>query len=108
MTLKAVAEKPQDPQPADADPQSVAQDPPSDVPLSIRMPVDIRSAALTILAGLALILVLQYAQAMIIPIVLAVLISYALEPMVAWLVRRRLPRGLAAAPAMRPSARARN
>jgi predicted PurR-regulated permease PerM len=61
------------------------------------MPVDIRSAALTILAGLALILVLQNAQAMIIPIVLAVLISYALEPMVAWLVRRRLPRGLAAA-----------
>ena len=35
MTLKAVAEKPQDPQPADEDPQSVTQDPPPDVPLSI-------------------------------------------------------------------------
>ena len=97
MTLKAVAEKPQDPQPAAEDPQSETHNPQSEAPLSIRMPVDIRSAALTILAGLALILVLQYAQAMIIPIVLAVLISYALEPMVAWLVRRRLPRGLAAA-----------
>ena len=103
MTLKAVAEKPdpqpaaEDPQSAGADPQPATHNPQSEAPLSIRMPVDIRSAALTIMAGLALILVLQYAQAMIIPIVLAVLISYALEPMVAWLVRRRLPRGLAAA-----------
>jgi predicted PurR-regulated permease PerM len=118
VTLKAVADKPQDPQPVAGDrqstilnpqssaddpqsaiynPQSAIHNPQSEAPLSIRMPVDIRSAALTILAGLALILVLQYAQAMIIPIVLAVLISYALEPMVAWLVRRRLPRGLAAA-----------
>ena len=38
--------------------------------LAIRMPVDIRSAALTVLAVLAIVLVLQYAQAMIIPIVL--------------------------------------
>jgi predicted PurR-regulated permease PerM len=64
---------------------------------AIRMPVDIRSAALTVLAVLAIILVLQYAQAMIIPIVLAVLISYALEPIIAWLERRRVPRALGAA-----------
>jgi len=64
---------------------------------AIRMPVDIRSAALTVLAVLAIILVLQYAQAMIIPIVLAVLISYALEPIIAWLERRRIPRALGAA-----------
>ncbi len=69
----------------------------SDEPLAIRMPVDIRNAALTVLAGLAIVLVLQYAQAMIIPIVLALLISYALEPVVAWLVRRRVPRSLSAA-----------
>ena len=50
------------------------------------------SAALTVLAVLAIVLVLQYAQAMIIPIVLGVLISYALEPMVAWLERRHIPR----------------
>ena len=43
----------------------------------------VRSVALTVLAVLAIILVLQYAQAMIIPIVLGVLISYALEPFVA-------------------------
>ncbi len=64
---------------------------------AIRMPVDIRSAALTVLAVLAIILVLQYAQAMIIPIVLAVLISYALEPIIAWLERHRIPRALGAA-----------
>lgn len=50
-----------------------------------------------ILAGLAVILVLQYAQAMVIPIVLGVLISYALEPLVVRLVRWRVPRPLAAA-----------
>jgi len=61
------------------------------------MPVDIRSAALTVLAVLATILVLQYAQAMIIPIVLGLLISYALEPIVARLTRWRVPRPVAAA-----------
>ena len=40
---------------------------------------------------------LQYAQAMLIPIVLGVLISYALEPPVAGLTRLRIPRPLAAA-----------
>jgi predicted PurR-regulated permease PerM len=69
-------------------------------PLVIRMPVDIRSAALTILAVLAVILVLQYAQAVIIPIVLGVLISYALEPIVAFLTRHRIPRPLASAAAI--------
>lgn len=70
------------------DPQPAAQ---------LRTTVDARSAALTVLAVLGSILVLQYAQAMIIPIVLGVLISYALEPMVASLTRWRLPRPLAAA-----------
>ena len=59
--------------------------------------IDIRSAALTILAVIATILVLQYAQSMIIPIVLGVLISYALEPIVAQMTRWRVPRPLAAA-----------
>jgi predicted PurR-regulated permease PerM len=58
--------------------------------------VDIRSAALTILTVLALILVLQYAQPMLIPIVLSILISYALDPVVTRLERLRVPRALAA------------
>ncbi len=62
-----------------------------------RVPLDVRSAALTVLAVLAVVLVLQYAQAMVIPIVLGVLISYALEPPVAGLVRLHVPRPIAAA-----------
>ncbi len=52
------------------DPQTATPDLPVPEALAIRMPVDIRSAALTVLAVLAIVLVLQYAQAMIIPIVL--------------------------------------
>jgi predicted PurR-regulated permease PerM len=83
VTLKAVVDNGPDPLP--------------DHPPAIRAPLDIRSVSLTVLTGLAIVLALQYAQAMIIPIVLAVLISYALEPMVAWMERRRVPRALAAA-----------
>ena len=60
-------------------------------------PVDIRSAALTTLAVIAVILLLQYAQSMLIPIVLGVLISYALDPFVDTIVRWRVPRPIAAA-----------
>jgi predicted PurR-regulated permease PerM len=64
-------------------------------PESTALPV--QSIALTILAVLAMVLVLQYAQAMIIPIVLGMLISHALEPLIAWFERRRIPRALSAA-----------
>jgi predicted PurR-regulated permease PerM len=74
-----------------------AADPEESPPPTIRTPVDIRSAALTALAVLAIVLVLQYAQAVIIPIVLGVLISYALEPIVVWMTRWHVPRQLAAA-----------
>ena len=64
---------------------------------AIRMPVDVRSAALTVLAVIAVVLTLQYAQAMVIPVVLGLLISYALEPIVAWLERWRVARPVGAA-----------
>jgi predicted PurR-regulated permease PerM len=86
MSLKAVApHASSDSEPAEAP------------PLMTRTPVDIRSAALTVLTVLGTVLVLQYAQAMIIPIVLGVLISYALEPIVAWMTRWHVPRQVAAA-----------
>jgi predicted PurR-regulated permease PerM len=65
-------------------------------PPIVVVPTDIRSAALTILVVLALIVVLQYAQAVVIPVVLGVLLSYALEPIVAVVMRARVPRPLAA------------
>jgi len=66
-------------------------------PLSIRMPVDVRSAALTLLAVLATVMALKLADAMIIPIVLGILISYALDPIVMWLERHWIPRPAGAA-----------
>jgi predicted PurR-regulated permease PerM len=64
---------------------------------SIRMPVDVRSAALTIIAALAVVVALHFAQAVLIPIVLSILISYALGPSVTRLQRLHLPPPLAAA-----------
>jgi len=81
------------PEPA---PPPASPDDAADQQATIRVPLDIRSAALTIIAALGLILVLQYAQAMLIPIVLSILISYALDPLVTRLERLRIPRPLAA------------
>ena len=99
MTLKAVETPTHVDRPTAVDdhPPFALREPEPDAAVTTRLPIDIRSAALTVLAGLAIVLVLQYAQAMIIPIVLGVLISYALEPIVARLVRWHLPRPLAAA-----------
>ncbi len=66
-------------------------------PISIRTPVDVRSAALTAIGVLALVLFLQYAQSVLIPIVLGILISYALMPLVNGMARARLPRPAGAA-----------
>ena len=52
---------------------------------------------LIVLAALAVILTLKYAQALVIPIVVGILINYALQPLVARLVGWRLPRAVAAA-----------
>jgi predicted PurR-regulated permease PerM len=61
------------------------------------MPVDVRSVALTVIAAVGLILFLQYAQAVLIPIVLSALIFYVLDPVVDRLESWRIPRTLGAA-----------
>ena len=96
--MKLVSNQPGDPAPS---PQPPAPDHPAagtqPPAFALPVPIDIRSAALTVLAGLAVVLMLQYAQAVIIPIVLGLLVSYALDPIVAALERRRLPRPVGAA-----------
>src|SRR5262245_26365622 len=67
------------------------------IPVEVKEPIVGRSAALTVLALLVLTIVLQYAQAMIIPIVLGQLIYYALDPVVTALARLRVPRAVGAA-----------
>src|SRR4029453_10542392 len=65
-------------------------------------PIDVklRSIALVVMASAAAIALLYWAREVFIPIVLSVLISYALEPAVVTLMRVRLPRVLAAAVVM--------
>ena len=60
-------------------------------------PVDVsaRGIALTVIACTAAMYLLWWAQEVFIPIVLSVLISYALEPPVLWLTRLRVPRAVA-------------
>jgi predicted PurR-regulated permease PerM len=55
------------------------------------------SVAIWILAVIAALWFLRTARTLLIPIALAVLVSYALEPIVAWLERRRLQRMFGAA-----------
>jgi predicted PurR-regulated permease PerM len=59
--------------------------------------VSVRSVSLTIIAICAAMYVLHWAQEVFIPIVLSILISYALEPIVVFLMRTRMPRALASA-----------
>jgi predicted PurR-regulated permease PerM len=58
---------------------------------------DGRSLALLVIAGAAAMAVLYWARAIFIPIVLSILISYALEPLVRAMTRIRLPRAAASA-----------
>ena len=57
-----------------------------------RMPVDARGMALGILAALASVFALSWAQAFVVPLLLGVVISYTLTPLVAWLETIRIPR----------------
>jgi predicted PurR-regulated permease PerM len=61
-------------------------------------PIDVkpRNVALVVIASAAAIALLHWAREVFIPIVLSVLISYALEPIVAAFMRLRLPRVVAA------------
>jgi predicted PurR-regulated permease PerM len=66
-------------------------------PIALQMPVDVRSVALSILAGAATIMLLRYMQDVFIPLVLGGLLFYALDPFVDRLERLKVPRAVAAA-----------
>jgi predicted PurR-regulated permease PerM len=66
-------------------------------PFRVHMPVDVRGVSLTIIAGAAILAVLQVAQPVIIPFVVSGLLFYALDPAVDWLQRMKVPRSLGAA-----------
>ena len=70
---------------------------PTDEAPSAPIDVNARNVSLTVLAAAATIYVLHWAQEVFIPIVLAILISYALAPVVSALHRIKVPRMIAAA-----------
>jgi predicted PurR-regulated permease PerM len=77
-------------------PPPVVEAPEPDAGPLVPVPVDMRNAALTVLAVIAVVLLLQYAQSVFIPLVLGLLISYALDPAVTRMERLRIPRALGA------------
>lgn len=54
--------------------------------------IRVRSLCLTILALVAFVFALQWAQKFLIPLVFGIFIAYTLNPLVAWLERIRIPR----------------
>jgi len=69
---------------------------PPEPPPPLPTPIDILSLSLSVLAVVAVIFLLQFAQALLIPLVLGILISYALDPIVSWFGQWKIPRPLTA------------
>jgi predicted PurR-regulated permease PerM len=72
-------------------------EPPEPAPLSIRVPVNEYRFSLALLAVLAVVFVLHWAAAIFIPLMLGVMISYALSPVVNRMHTWRVPRAIGAA-----------
>ncbi|OYY53408.1 MAG: AI-2E family transporter [Polaromonas sp. 39-63-203] len=86
---------PESPLPPAGGIEPVMVDEPSRVLL--HMPVDVRNMSMVVLAFFASVFVLQWAKAVLIPVMLGVLFSYALSPLVNWMEHRRIPRWLGSA-----------
>jgi predicted PurR-regulated permease PerM len=65
-------------------------------PVVVEVPTDARTVTLVVLATIGIVFMLQYAQSILIPIVLGILIAYALEPPVTWFARLKVPRSIGA------------
>jgi predicted PurR-regulated permease PerM len=57
-----------------------------------RIAVDAQGLALVVIASIAVIFALDWAQGFLIPLLLGILIAYTLDPLVGWLERIRMPR----------------
>jgi predicted PurR-regulated permease PerM len=64
---------------------------PPPVVVDLEAPIGIRNLPLAVLAAIAVVLLLQYASSVFIPIVIAILISYSLTPSVTSLHKRGIP-----------------
>jgi predicted PurR-regulated permease PerM len=78
-------------------PAQATQDDDAPGRVHVILPVDVRSVSLAVLALLACIYTLQWASTVFIPLLLGVMLNYALSPAVERLQRWRLPRAIGAA-----------
>ena len=83
--------------PAPATPPTQIEEAP---PLTVHLPVDARGVALSILAIVALIFALEWAQPFLITVMLGILFAYTLNPLVVFLERIKIPRVVGAAMVM--------
>ena len=74
------------------DDDAASQPPPTALPAA----VDVRSVSLAVLTGLAIVFALHWASAVVIPLLLGLMCSYALSPLVDRMQRLRVPRVVAA------------
>ena len=70
---------------------------PKSVSLAIRTPINVRSFSLVLLTVLAVIFTLHWAREVFIPLMLGMMISYALSPLVSLIQKWRIPRAIGAA-----------
>jgi predicted PurR-regulated permease PerM len=105
------AQPPAEPPPAEPPPQppapplspeqeqtvAAAAESPEPEHLLLQMPIDVRSAALVVLSTLAVVFTLHWAKAVFVPLMLSLLLTYALAPLVDLLERWRISRWIGAA-----------
>ena len=82
--------------PAEDEAHGASPDPDEPPRVLLHMPVDVRSLSLIVLTVLASIYALHWAKAILVPILLGVMFSYALTPVVDTLQRWHLPRAAGA------------
>jgi predicted PurR-regulated permease PerM len=78
-------------------PETGKPETPESVSMVLRTPIDVRSFSLVLLTVLAVIFTLHWAKAVFIPLMLGVMISYALSPLVSLVQKWRIPRAIGAA-----------
>lgn len=65
-------------------------------PVVLRAPIDVRNVSLALLSVIGVIFFLDWAQEVIIPLLLGIIISYALSPLVTFMHKWGIPRALGA------------
>ena len=68
--------------------------------LTVSVPVDARGVALGVLAALALVFALRWAQSFAISLLVGIFLAYSLNPLVVWLERIKVPRIVGASTVM--------